>query len=372
MGKISIPIYDETMGNRWGDFVERNRGIFGDRPFGDKVQSLITKILRRDKLAEFSKDEIKKIAKIPKLMPSEKTFKISRQSKIFTMGSCFARYIRLVLEEANYDIYPKFRTLSFDPSKISVASLPKKDSLIWYNCFTIRQEFQKALGHLRQDLDDVWAVDNSKYLWDRYPQFNGKTVYNDPYRRHIFSDDKGILNKITADLDAIIKIGIETSDVLIITLGVTEVWRKRDSGLICCAMPNFFNFGKKNLCELVLSDYNENYSALYSIVKNVNEKMPGKEIIFTVSPVPLKATFSGNDVYLATQESKAILRAAANKVAREFDNAHYFPAFEIFQLINIFVRNKRKLFNKGKRNLSMWSVETIVAHFLNRFAELDE
>lgn len=357
-------------GHNWNDFVRSNEKLFSSNRLVTAARGVTERLLRRD-TCRLSRERIERLTREPRFAPPAKTFKLSRKDKVFAMGSCFARHLREVLEQTGFDVYPKFKTLRFDPSIVSVASLPKKNSLIWYDSFTIRQEFDKAFGVLAHDPDDVWTIEASEYFWaDRYPQFSGKTVYSDPYRRHVFSTNKGALNETRIGMDRLIKEGIETCDVFFMTLGVTEVWRKRDSGLMCCARPNFFDFGDR--CELVLSGYEENYSNLRSVVANVNRSFPGRRIVLTVSPVPLARTFSGNDIYVATQECKAILRAAVQKLAREVENVYYFPGFELFQLMHISARNKAELFNTGGRNLSARAIERVMAYFFGLYSVLDE
>jgi GSCFA family protein len=55
------------------------------------------------------------------------------------------------------------------------------------------------------------------------------------------------------------------------------------------------------------------------------------QIIVTVSPVSLQATFSGEDVVIANTYSKSVLRAAAQAWATVAKNVHYFPSYEIVQ-----------------------------------------
>src|SRR5438094_2964498 len=55
------------------------------------------------------------------------------------------------------------------------------------------------------------------------------------------------------------------------------------------------------------------------------------QIVVTVSPVPLLATFSGVDVVLANTYSKCLLRAVAQEWAAAHKNVHYFPSYEIVQ-----------------------------------------
>jgi hypothetical protein len=56
---------------------------------------------------------------------------------------------------------------------------------------------------------------------------------------------------------------------------------------------------------------------------------PDVEIVVTVSPVPLEATFTGEDIVLANALSKSTLRTAAGWWAGTHDNVHYFPSYEM-------------------------------------------
>ena len=53
------------------------------------------------------------------------------------------------------------------------------------------------------------------------------------------------------------------------------------------------------------------------------------QVVVTVSPVPLTATFSQHDIVLANTLSKSTLRAAAAWWACAHENVHYFPSYEI-------------------------------------------
>ena len=58
---------------------------------------------------------------------------------------------------------------------------------------------------------------------------------------------------------------------------------------------------------------------------------PGVQIICTLSPVALHATFRGDEEHIVTANahSKAILRVAAEEFARRCKGVHYFPAYEV-------------------------------------------
>jgi GSCFA family protein len=55
------------------------------------------------------------------------------------------------------------------------------------------------------------------------------------------------------------------------------------------------------------------------------------QIVVTVSPVPLMATFSGEDIVVANTYSKLLLRTVAQEWAEAHRNVHYFPSYEIVQ-----------------------------------------
>ena len=55
-------------------------------------------------------------------------------------------------------------------------------------------------------------------------------------------------------------------------------------------------------------------------------------VILTVSPVALAATHQPTHVANATSYSKAVLRAAAGRIAARHANVDYFPSYEIFAL----------------------------------------
>jgi GSCFA family len=57
-----------------------------------------------------------------------------------------------------------------------------------------------------------------------------------------------------------------------------------------------------------------------------------KQILLTVSPVPLTATFSGMDVVMANAYGKSGLRAVAQLIYDEFEEVDYFPSYEMVAL----------------------------------------
>ncbi|MBC7597988.1 MAG: GSCFA domain-containing protein [Polaromonas sp.] len=122
----------------------------------------------------------------------------------------------------------------------------------------------------------------------------------------------------------------ESIDVFVFTLGLTECWQHADLGHTYPACPGtvrgiydtnhhrFHNFG---LTEVVAD-----LEALIEVARTLN---PVLKFIFTVSPVPLVATRTNENVIVASAYSKAVLRAAVGEVTKRYDFVEYFPSFEI-------------------------------------------
>jgi len=101
-----------------------------------------------------------------------------------------------------------------------------------------------------------------------------------------------------------------------------------------------------------VSSVAENVANLRRIVRLIREHVPSASIVFTLSPVPLAATFRGVSCVTANSASKAILRAAVDELLREVHGGgerggggggggggeggcagglYYWPAFEMIK-----------------------------------------
>lgn len=280
---------------------------------------------------------------------------IAPGTRVFTMGSCFAVEIRRRLKELGYTVFPDYGSLAFDPSRQKVGSLPARENLNHYHSFAIRQEIEKAFGLWRQDDDDYWRVENSAI---DEPLFDG-AVCQDPYRRLVFGRTPADLQEVTARLDDVIRSGLEAADVYILTLGLIEVWRNKSSGLVACMNPGYGGGGGVTESEFVNSGFSENYDNMRRAIELLFEHFPERQVVLTVSPVPLGATFTDADVFVANMESKSTLRAVAGQLAAEFDRVHYFPSYEICQMGNPF--------SPDGRHVRPDVVAMIVATFLRMF-----
>jgi hypothetical protein len=273
-------------------------------------------------------------------------------TQIFTIGSCFANELRAYLQkETNLMVHP-----SLDKDILNVFHDTSKEKTSWglwdgssnlqyYNTFSIRQEVEKALGLWKQEIDDLWKVEKGEY-----------TLFQDPYRRKVFAESPEKLQKIVGSIDKSIQKGLKKAGIVILTLGLIEVWKKFDNGLIACCEPGYGGGGGFSETQFHLSSFDENYKNLSRTVEMLLNSFGISHIVLTVSPVPLGRTFQDMEVFAANLESKSILRAVAGAVSHEWDRVHYFPSYEM----TIFDKNS---FLEDGRHIHPNKVKQIMEYF---------
>ena len=284
---------------------------------------------------------------------------ISRNDTIFTMGSCFANEIRLALAKQNMAITPALtgafkRYVSQASYEIpSWGSYDERVHLQFYTTHSMLQEFEKAFGLWMHDDNDVWVAPLKAEGADRL-------IYQDPYKRRLFAHNLEDLLVMRRMMENSISEGLITSDVVILTLGLTEAW-KRTNGYFVCEPPKLRSREIMNDVTFLASSFEENLENMRRLCSLYFERFPKKTMVITVSPVALWRSFVGRqDVVVSNTESKAILRAVAGQICREFDNAHYFPSYE-FCLID------SNAFEADGRHVRPAKVDQIVSAFLSRF-----
>jgi len=246
------------------------------------------------------------------------------------MGSCFAREIKTVLIREGYSYI----------TEESDHPASKHASAAWerlYNTFSMRQIFEYTF--------EEWKP---AVRWWQAP-VSGRI--QDPYRRIILYDS---VEQAEADF----KIHRECSrqallkaEVLILTLGLTEIWEDRVDGSVIClpSGPYVNEGGDMGRYAFRVSRYGENLQNLERIHQIMLENNPRCRIIVTISPVHLWATFREDlDVISASCNSKATLRAAVDEFASIHENVFYFPAFEMATIYRPLMG--APLFSEGREN----------------------
>lgn len=247
---------------------------------------------------------------------------VNKNSKIFTMGSCFAVEIRKSLKEKGFEVFPKYNEIAFDKSEITVGSLPDRENINYYHTFSMIQEFNRSLGIDASMDNNPWEI--ADHVWG-----GDKPIYQDPYRRAIFSRNKKALLKINKEISDSISYSIRNCNIFIFTLGLTEVWKEKSSGKFSCMNPGYAGGGGFQETDFYLSNFADNYKNIDDLICTIKKVNPKAKVIITTSPVPLGRTYRDEDVFVANMESKSTLRTVCGEISRAHEQVIYFPSYEI-------------------------------------------
>ena len=155
--------------------------------------------------------------------PAGCDLRISRETRLTSMGSCFAREIKHVLIREGYTYVAE--EVDHPAAKHAGAAWERL-----YNTFSMRQIFEYTF--------EDWSP---ALRWWQAP-VSGKV--QDPYRRIVLYEDL-----LTAEADftnhrACSKRVLGSADVVILTLGLTEIWEDTlDGSVICLPSGPYVNEG---------------------------------------------------------------------------------------------------------------------------------
>ena len=286
-------------------------------------------------------------------------FKISRNDRIATAGSCFAQHIARHLTQSGFNY---FVTETAHPHVAHIANDYN------YGLFTARY------GNIYTSRQLVQTIKRAYGLFvpqdDAWPTTDGRVI--DPYRPQIQPDGFASLDELTEDRRqhfAAIRRAVEELDVFVFTLGLTESWYFLADGAVYPLCPGVaggvFDETKHGFVNLdvghVIADLTETIDLIRS--KNVNARF-----ILTVSPVPLIATMEDRSVLASTTYSKSVLRVAAEEVAARYDEVAYFPSYEV--ITGSYTRGR--YFDEGLRDVTEEGVSHVMRLFMKHYADGSE
>ncbi|KAA9009631.1 GSCFA domain-containing protein [Sphingobium limneticum] len=249
-------------------------------------------------------------------------FQVKTTDRVATAGSCFAQHIARHLSGNGFNYYVPEIAHPIMPGDLAQRFNYGTFSARYGNIYTSRQLlqlFQRAEGKF-DPRDRFWhSSDGSGFV--------------DPYRPAIqptpFTTIRALEEDRNRHLAAVRKMMREL-DVFVFTLGLTECWVNKQDGAVYPLCPGTsggaFDPHIHQFVNLRVEDVRAELIAAFEILRSVN---PAARIILTVSPVPLKATASGDHVLSATTYSKSVLRAAAGEVSKTLNDVVYFPSYEI-------------------------------------------
>ncbi|MDB5972043.1 MAG: hypothetical protein JWQ90_4493 [Hydrocarboniphaga sp.] len=248
-------------------------------------------------------------------------FTIGGDDAIATAGSCFAQHIARQLQRHG------MRYLVTEPA---APALDEQTALRrQYGVYSARYgnlySARQLLQLLERSYGDFVPKENA---WTRS---DGRLA--DPFRPEIEPDGFASLRALEDDRAAhfaAVRQLFESLDVFVFTLGLTEAWRSRADGAVFPLAPGVaagrMDFERYEFVNFGVEETVADLEAFLSRLLQINRRA---RVILTVSPVPLAATYEDRHVLTATAHSKAVLRVAADALARRHDACAYFPSYEI-------------------------------------------
>jgi len=276
---------------------------------------------------------------------------------IATAGSCFAQHIGKQLKDQGFDF------VDVEPAPPFLDNGSHLDygygmySARYGNVYSSRQLLQlvqRAYGELAPN-ETYWQKDSG---------------YVDPFRPTIEPEPFVSIDELNCHrehhLQCVRKM-FEEAGVFVFTLGLTEAWASKQDGCVFPIAPGVaggvYDPEKYQLVNLSCADVIKDMKTFIQLVKRVNRKM---RYILTVSPVPLMATATNQQVVVASVYSKSILRAAAGFLADTYSFVDYFPSYEIISSPVM----RGQFYNPDMRTVSHFGVEHVMKQFFKEHQPL--
>lgn len=217
---------------------------------------------------------------------------ITPETRVMAIGSCFARYFILWLGDHGFN-------RSFPQSAYSALI---KFGFGFESVAVIAQQFRWAFG-----------------------EFDARNAF------WVGKDRKQFVP--TEEARLLTREALRDAEVLIITLGLSEIWYDRMTEEPMWRAVPVHSYDPSRHAFKVMSAA-ETIAALEEIDAIRRRRLPGLKIVYTVSPVRLRATYRPVSALTANSASKAILRAGLDEfLRRHWDevnrNYFYFPSYEI-------------------------------------------
>ena len=213
-------------------------------------------------------------------------FPISHQSKILSMGSCFAQTIGQKMKNAKFDVLVNPFGTIFHP--LNLADL-----------------LDHALFQDPMEKDGMLERDGLFLHYATHSDVVGKSPEE--------------LTELYSQKLSLTRSYLEQGTHLILTLGTAWIYEHETFGRVanCHKQP-------QKLFEKKLSSLEEMEMGLWSVLDNFSRAFPNLKIILTLSPVRhIKDGVSEN------QLSKSLLRVLCANLERRMSSVSYFPAYEI-------------------------------------------
>jgi hypothetical protein len=276
-------------------------------------------------------------------------FKFHADDKFFAIGSCFARGIEYQLRRRRMQVLsaaPEFAVFETINDEVTGLGFTNK-----YNTFSMLNELQWALDPAAEfPRDSIVEVTPGRWMDPHITPVLPLADWDETWRRR--------------SLIQMVNQRVAQCRVVIITLGLVEVWYDTATETFINSTPPMEIIRRSpDRYQFHVTDFAQNLANVEGIQALLARfGHPDVQIIVTVSPVPLMATFSGQDVVLANTYSKSLLRAVAQQWANGHPNVHYFPSYEI-----VLNSNRAETWKPDRRHVSGKVSRHIMSVFLNTY-----
>jgi hypothetical protein len=251
-----------------------------------------------------------------------KTFLLKQNPAGFVLGPCFAQQIQFAL--GRHQI----------PLRSSILDAPVERWFLQYSMnywpmhFFHRFNPRSMLLEIENILSANSSIANGDLIFERADGSFADFHYD--WRFPLATPQECVERRtfVRERINALIDV-----DFAILNLGLVESWFDHGSGLYLNAaptpdllerFPDRFRLHVLNELDVVES--------VTRIVELLSARLTNLKLVLMVSPIPLRATFTGVDVAIANANSKATLICAANRVLAAFPQMFYFPAYEMVTL----------------------------------------
>ena len=281
---------------------------------------------------------------------------IGRTDKIASAGSCFAQRISEALQSSGYTYFVTEEGPPFLSAERKRELGYRVYSARYGNIYTVLQLlqlFRRAFGRFAPE-EPVWQLADGKYV--------------DPFRPSVqpggFQSEEECLADRSSHLASVRRM-FEEVDVFAFTLGLTESWISTIDGAVFPSCPGSALGGLHDPARHAFHNFSvsEVTGQLSSFVTELQAVNPKAQIILTVSPVPLLATYEPRHVLQATVYSKSVLRVACEEAVRQHSHVHYFGSYEIVTATG----DSKSYFLDDRRAVSDTAVAHVIACFHRQF-----
>ncbi len=237
--------------------------------------------------------------------------RITRDTPVAIMGSCFGRAVKESLIADGYHVITEERD----------HSAARHASAAWervYTTFSMRQIFLYSFGD--------WNPDRRWWIAPR------TGVVQDPYRRIVVYPDMETATSDFSEHRQCSRRAIEAARVFILVLEMTDIWEDIADGAVISlpSGPYVAEGGDMSCYRFRVSRYHENIVNMEAILSIMTRHNPDCHVILMISPVHLWTSFrSDTDIISAGCNAKSTLRAMADECASRHEHIAYFPALEI-------------------------------------------